>query len=129
MWRSGTGTTTSNRPPPSVSDINGAITFATTREVAPFESVHGLLPHLLVPQGSLRAVEGEVLVPALVAPEDLEGRRCPTPPAEGSPHKRQDLEARPAEEVAHPPRAAYAIIALHTGVAAEKKGLPRRLGE
>jgi hypothetical protein len=85
MRCSGTGTTTSNRSPPSVSDINGAITFATTREVAPFENVHGLLPHPFVPQGSLRAVEGEALVPALVAPQDLEGRRCPTPPQKGRP--------------------------------------------
>jgi len=129
MQCSDTGTTTSNRPPPSVPDINGAITFATTREVAPFESVHRLLPHPLVPQGSLPAVEGEALVPALVAPEDLEGRRYPTLPTEGPPHKRQDLEAPPAEEVAHPPRAAYAVLALHTGVASEKKGLARRLGE
>ena len=123
MWRSGTGTTTSNRPPPSVSDINGAITFATTREVAPFESVHGLLPHPLVPQGSLRAVEGEVLVPVLVAPEDLEGRRCLTPPAEGSPpngraskHARQRKSLTRREQ----PRgtgAAYRAVA-------EKEGLP-----
>jgi hypothetical protein len=55
-------------------------------EVAPvFESMHELLSHPLVPQVSLHAVENEVLVSALVAPEDLEGRRCPTPPAEGSP--------------------------------------------
>jgi hypothetical protein len=91
-----------------------------------FESMHELLPHPLVPQVSLRAVEKEVLVPALVAPEDLEdleGRRCPTPPAEGSPpngraskHARQRKSLTRREQ----PRgtgAAYRAVA-------EKKRLP-----
>ena len=76
------------------------------------EGMDEFLPHPLVPQGSPRGLEPEILISALVAPVGPEGCRRPAPAAEGTPHEGQSLEAPPAQNVARTPVAAHTPLRI-----------------